>query len=270
MGCSALGLLQRYLVGAWLGLWPAAAAAQGAAPSAPGSGAAGAAEPAPAAEPSLARAPAPAPRAAPSVSNPSEQPPAVAPQPAVLEPDFLTLASPWVDFSFTSFYFERRAGNFLNLGVQFGMYAFERLRLAGRLVTPLGDVTDNYGHYIPFAAGGSQSGRVASRSLSLLYGASVGLAVTNSRSFVFGPSLTILRTDVEDYGTAVLLSLPFEWTTPRSLRVGFELALGHAVGGTSRTVCVSGAVSCGGVREERPGGTSVLFQYYMGWALGSL
>ena len=94
--------------------------------------------------------------------------------------------------------------------------------------------------------------------------------VTNSKSFVFGPNLAFVRTDVEDYGTAFAFGLPFEWTTARNLRVGFELALGHAFGGSFRTACVSGTTSCGLGRQSRPDGTAVLFQFYMGWSLGRL
>lgn len=186
--------------------------------------------------------------------------------------DFLRHASPWLDFSLTSFYFDERVGNFLNLGAQFGVYALDRLRLSARFVTPLESVEDgavhNYG-LVP-SGGGVRTDRIASRSISMLYGASLGLVVTNSRSFVFGPNLGFLRTDVEDYGTAVSLGLPFEWTTKTNLRVGFELALGHAVGGSIREACISGTISCGLTKRERPGGTAVVFQFYMGWALGRL
>ena len=202
--------------------------------------------------------------------------PAVKPAPVGPDEDFLKRASPWVDFSLTSFYLDARVGNFLNLGVQFGAYAFDRLRLSARLVTPLEDVNDGYRKYsssVPVASGSAFSTRLGSRSMSVLYGASAGVIVTNSRAFVFGPSLGFLRTDVEDYGTAVVLSLPFEWTTRRSLRIGFELALGHAVGGSFRSVCATSTApvtSCGIQRGDRPGGTTVLFQFNMGWALGAL
>jgi hypothetical protein len=212
----------------------------------------------------------------------TEAPPA--PQPAPLAPlaplapsgDFLTLASPFVDFSFTSFSLEARTSNFLNFGIQLGMYAFEHLRLSARLVAPLDDVGDGYRNYDTFSpvfgGSGESFSSVPSRSMSALYGASAGLIVTNSRSFVFGPSLGFLRTDVEDYGTAVVVALPFEWTTQRNLRMGFEFALGHAVGGTARSVCRSGSpvMPCGIKERQRPGGTAVLAQFYMGWALGRM
>lgn len=200
--------------------------------------------------------------------EPSQTPP-VAP----LEPsdEFLSNASPWLDFTLTSFYFDERVGNFLNLGAQFGAYAFDRLRIAGRILTPLDDVEDGGDNFFSSNFGGGSSSRaLRSRSVSLLYGASVGLVVTNSKAFVFGPNLGFLRTDVEDYGTAIALGLPFEWTTRKNLRVGFELSLGHALGGTLRRQCIAGTSSCGLTRESRPGGTAVIFQFDMGWALGRL
>jgi hypothetical protein len=182
--------------------------------------------------------------------------------------------SPWVDFTLTSFYMENRAGNFLNFGVQFGGYFFERLRLTGRFVVPLEDVNDDLSNY--YSSGTNGSGafrRVDARSMSVLYGVSAGLLVTNSRSFVFGPSVELQRTDVEAYGTTLAFGLPFEWTTRRNLRVGFELAIGHSFGGSVHEVCrtfSSPVTSCGSRTADRPSGTSVLFQYNMGWALGSL
>jgi len=194
---------------------------------------------------------------------------------STVDEDFLQHASPWVDFSLTSFYLDERVGNFLNVGAQVGVYAFDRLRLSARFATPLEHVDDGFvgsdSAFLPSTpAGFTSTTRVSSRAMSMLYGVSVGLVVTNSKSFVFGPSLTLLRTDVEDYGTAFALSMPFEWTTKRSLRVGFELGLGHAFGGSVRTLCVSGTASCGVGHLDRPGGTAVLFQFNMGWALGRL
>jgi hypothetical protein len=189
--------------------------------------------------------------------------------------DFMKRTSPWVDFTLTSFYMENRAGNFLNFGVQFGGYFFERLRLAGRIVVPLEDVNDDLYSY-GSNNNGSGTGafrRVDARSMTMLYGVSAGLLITNSRSFVFGPSVELQRTDVKAYGTTLAFGLPFEWTTRRNLRVGFELAIGHSFGGSVNETCqtfTSPVTACGTRSVDRPSGTSVLFQYYMGWALGSL
>ncbi len=168
---------------------------------------------------------------------------------------------------------EDRVGNFLNLGVQFGGYVFERLRVSARMITPLEDVSDGYNNYSYAGSNGSGSfERVGARSMSVLYGASLGLLITNSKTFVFGPSLQFQRTDVSAYGSALALGLPFEWTTQRNLRVGFELGFGHAFGGNVRLVCRNFVTntSCGNQTADRPSGTTVLFQYSMGWSLGSL
>lgn len=187
--------------------------------------------------------------------------------------DFLLKASPWVDFTLTSFYMEDRVGNFLNLGVQFGGYLWERLRVSGRLVVPLEDVNDDLSSY-SYGTDNSGNGsytRIDARSMSALYGASVGLLITNSKSFVFGPSVELQRTDVAAYGTAIAFGLPFEWTTQKNLRIGFELAIGHAFGGTSKQVCrtfTAPTTSCGQRTNDRESGMTVLFQYNMGWSLG--
>ena len=190
-----------------------------------------------------------------------------------LPPDFVLRSSPWVDFTLTSFYMEDRVGNFLNLGVQFGGYVFERLRVSARMITPLEDVSDGYSNYGGNVGNGTGSFEpVDARSMSVLYGASVGLLITNSKTFVFGPSVQFQRTDVNAYGSALALGLPFEWTTQRNLRVGFELGFGHAFGGSVRYTCRNFATnaSCGTRTADRPSGTTVLFQYSMGWSLGSL
>ncbi len=170
-----------------------------------------------------------------------------------------------------------RVGNFLNFGVQAGGYLFGHLRLSARLVAPMEEVRDNRSSASSFSGSGAifrVDSKAPSRSMAVLYGASVGLVVSNDRSFVFGPNIGFVRTDVEDYGTAVILGLPFEWTTSRNLRVGFELALGHASGGTERSACTTNTsgitMGCGTSTADRQGGTTVVFSYYMGWSLGRL
>lgn len=207
--------------------------------------------------------------------DPARRTPSIrhAPKPLV-PPDFVLRSSPWVDFTLTSFYMEDRVGNFLNFGVQVGGYVFERLRVSARMVAPLEDVGDDYSTYYGSSSNNTGSyNRVSSRSMAVLYGASVGLLITNSKTFVFGPSLQFQRTDVDAYGNALGLGLPFEWTTQSNLRVGFELAFGHAFGGSVNEVCrnfSSPSTSCGARHVDRPSGTTVLFQYNMGWSLGSL
>jgi hypothetical protein len=200
------------------------------------------------------------------------------PPPARKKQDFFARATPWVDFGLTSFYLEDRVDNLLNFGMQAGAYLFEHLRVSGRLVTPLqgvggvlfggadGGVGDSYNRYDTSFSGANPTHPIKSRNISLLYGFSVGLVMANGKAFAFGPSVAILRTDVEAYGSAWFVTLPFEWTTARNLRFGFELGLGHAFDGKQRQACPS----CGVNTVDRPGGTSLLGQFNIGYALGSL
>jgi hypothetical protein len=191
--------------------------------------------------------------------------------------EFVARASPWVDLSLGSFYLEDRVGNFLNFGVQVGGYLFEHVRVSARLLAPTEEVRDQSSNFSSFSGDGLtffSTTQAPSRSMSVLYGASVGFVLSNDRSFVFGPNIGFVRTDVEDYGTAVVVGLPFEWTTGRRLRVGFELSIGRASGGTALSRCTasSGATtaSCGLISREREAGTAVMLSYNMGWALGRL
>ncbi len=190
-----------------------------------------------------------------------ERPPRRTDEPYKLKPamprDFVLNQTPWVDFSLTNFWMDERSSNFLNLGVQVGAYFFQRMRVAVRMVAPLEEASDDHANRYLYD-GVSSTLPTPSRSIAVLYGASVGLILSNSKTFLFAPGLLIMRTDVNDYGTTGSLSLPFEWTTERHLRVGFELALGHAFGGYE-----------GYDHDlERHGGTAVLLQYSMGFAMG--
>ena len=251
----------------------------GAAPDAPGALPPPPTAP-PAAEPANAgRVPTPPP---PDPAPPAVVAPPPAPLPRAPEPSrapaskararsaaFLRDASPWVDLSLTNFYFEDRVDNFMNLGVQGGAYLFDFLRVSLRLVAPLEEVRDSYSFYSYTQPFGS-SQQIDSRSVGVLYGGTVGFVITNSRSFVFAPSLALMRTDVEAYGSAWLVMLPFEWTTSRNLRFGFEFGLGHAFDGQVRFRCGSGASGCGINLQDRPGGMAAMAQFYMGWSLGKL
>lgn len=202
--------------------------------------------------------------------RPDEEAPGAA-QARVVPKDFVLAQSPWIDFSLTSFWMDERTDNFLNVGVQVGGYFVERIRLVARLVAPVNEATDSYSKYDSQFSSNAQY--VDSRSVSVLYGATFGLILSNSRSFLFAPGLSLWRTDVSDYGTTAAFSLPFEWSTHRRLRVGFELALGHSFGGDAHRACtgvVTTSSPCSASSSEREGGTAVLFQYHMGWALSGL
>lgn len=176
--------------------------------------------------------------------------------------DFALRQSPWVDFSLTNFWLNERASNFLNVGVQVGGYFLERMRISARLVAPLEEPQDEYHDYGYFNSGSFGYRNARSRSISALYGASFGLILSNSRTFLFAPGLLVMRADVNAYGTSAALALPFDWTTARHLRVGFELAIGHAFGGSAR--------DGDGNKVDRPGGTAIFLQFYLGYSMGHL
>lgn len=180
-------------------------------------------------------------------------------------PAFIERASPWVDLVLTSFWLDNRYSNFLNFGAQVGCYCFGRLRLSARVMIPLGTVGDDYRTSIfsepPFRQ---------ARNVSFVYTASVGLVVTNSRSFVFGPSVVLQRADVEAYGSELAFALPFEWTQRKNMRTGFEFSLGHAFGGSVADTCTTASSPGCATFRTRPSGTSILAQFNLGWALGGL
>ncbi len=183
--------------------------------------------------------------------------------------DFAIQSTPWVDVTLTSLWLEERTSGFWNVGVQPGGYLFERLRWSVRLVVPLGDAEDDA--YNP-STGVSSIAFLNSREVSVFYGASLGVVVASTRSFAFSPSLFFLRTDVGDYGTSVGLSLPFDWVTSRSMRIGFEFDAGSAFGGQVQLRCqpsLGGGV-CSPSERKRPTGTVIGLQFYMGWSLGML
>jgi hypothetical protein len=184
-----------------------------------------------------------------------------------LSEDFAIQSSPWVDVTLTSLWLEERTSGFWNVGVQPGGYLFERLRWSVRLVVPLGHAEDEAYNA---STGVSTATALNSREVSVFYGASLGVVVAATRSFAFAPSLFILRTDVGDYGTSVGLALPFDWVTSRSMRVGFEFDAGSSFGGQVHFSCQPSSVACSPSQSNRPTGTAIGLQFYMGWSLGML
>lgn len=191
------------------------------------------------------------------------------------EPEDAVLTdSPWVDLTLANVWFDERTSNFWNFGVQAGGYLFERLRISGRLVVPAGTASDEYDGGDSWNSNGPLSGaRVPAPDVSAFYGGSLGVVVTNGKRFVFSPGVLFMRTDVSDYGSVVGVGLPFEWTTARSMRLGFEFGVGHSFGGHVEYTCANYGPqgdSCELVEEKRPSGTAILLQFYLGWAMGKL
>jgi hypothetical protein len=129
-------------------------------------------------------------------------------------------------------------------------------------VAPLEEPGDEFYDYSYVGSGNFSYRNARARSISALYGASFGLILSNSRTFLFAPGVLVMRADVNAYGTSAALALPFDWTTARHLRVGFELAIGHAFGGSAR--------DRDGNKVDRPGGTAIFLQFYLGYSMGHL
>ena len=201
------------------------------------------------------------------------QAPTASPQATAVPPDFWARSSPWVDVTFAGLSMDNRVTNLLSVGVQGGAYLFKHLRLSARLAVPFKNAADDYPRVTPPShEDGNDLLNLRSRDISVLYGASVGLIVTNSKTVVFGPGITLLRSDVADYGTSLAFALPFEWTTAQGLRIGAEVGVGHAFGGSVRQTCDPDVIPGGCVtyRIDREGGMTLLAQLSIGWALGSL
>jgi hypothetical protein len=85
-------------------------------------------------------------------------------------------------------------------------------------------------------------------------------------SFVFSPGIALLRADVEDYGTFLGLSLPFEWVTNEGIRLGFEVDIGRAFGGEVHSRC--GTPPCNAGPEssiDRPSRQAFYAHFQFGW-----
>jgi hypothetical protein len=90
---------------------------------------------------------------------------------------------------------------------------------------------------------------------------------------MLSPGLAVLRTDVSGYGTMFLLAVPFEWVRTNGFRIGFDVAIGRAVGGNVSGECGGwgGSATCvaGEIRRfDRDEGTAFYSSFFMGWSLG--
>jgi hypothetical protein len=196
-----------------------------------------------------------------------DRPAPPAPQPPN---DAAVRTSPWIDVMVATFAWSDRISEFMNIGVQAGGYIAKRVRISGRLLLPTSDAKDDFRLSTADVLDGDGYVYEESEPARLLYGANLGVVAAGTRSFVLSPGLMFLRSDVADYGTMVGLSLPFEWVTPTGLRVGFEFALGRALGGDVRQSCTSsglpGQCADGPTRTvRRDPGTGILLDFEIGW-----
>jgi hypothetical protein len=83
------------------------------------------------------------------------------------------------------------------------------------------------------------------------------------------PGIAFRRTDVSDYGSSLGVAMPLDWVMADGLRIGLELDLGRAFGGSYHLVCSdnSGLGMCAGseITQDRPQGTAVALQFQLGF-----
>ena len=149
---------------------------------------------------------------------------------------------------------KHRFSGALNVGVQAGVFLSGRVRLTAKLVFPTDTLHDE----------GSEYGARA-EDPSLFYAFSAGVAAVRTSNFVMSPGLMFARSDVNDYGSMLGLSLPLEWVTGSGLRIGIEGGLGRAIGGRSGNGCNDVGGLCAGPYRDREGGSALWFQFHLGF-----
>ncbi|MGC4095144.1 MAG: hypothetical protein QM756_45945 [Polyangiaceae bacterium] len=233
--------------------------------------------PAPAATPAPAPAAAPAPAPAAAAAPAPAPTVAVAPPPVDAETRLLeaqptkptglaTSGSPFFDASVGGVFMEQRFSDLFVLGLQGGVYAGDKVRIAVRLEMPSTDTGDR-------ANNTRTSSSVFVRDTAsprLLYGGSVGVTLINSNNFAFSPGAMLLRSDVSEYGTMIGASLPFEWVTSRGLRFGLEVDLGYGFGGKVNYQCFTGTTCTAADLEpsDRPSGRALGLRFAIGYGVG--
>jgi hypothetical protein len=115
-------------------------------------------------------------------------------------------------------------------GVEFGGFIGERFRLAIRAQSPLTDPKDRFEADTDQPLGDGFE-PAPSDDITLIFGASAGIAAVATGGFVLSPSVTVLRTDVSDYGTAVGFGLPVMWVARSGMRVGMDMGVMYGIGG---------------------------------------
>lgn len=163
-------------------------------------------------------------------------------------------STPFIDLVFVGVNWERRFLGVGTIGAQAGVFVAKLLRVAAKVsLTPedIPDDQENIGHQ--------------SKSMSVLYGASVGVAAIRTPIFVMSPGLAFARTDVSDYGTMIGLSLPVDWVTHNGLRFGLEGQLGRAFGGRRVVSCSINCAATSFDWGDRPAGTALSLQLSIGF-----
>ena len=77
-----------------------------------------------------------------------------------------------------------------------------------------------------------------SEPAAFLFGGSAGVVLASTANFVLAPGVVFLSNDqADDYGSFVGVGIPFDWVTDSGLRVGFEVTIGRAFGGSVLGTC---------------------------------
>jgi hypothetical protein len=202
---------------------------------------------------------------------PGYPPPETAPKPAPprvqLPEDLAARTTPFLDALVAVGGFEERFGHAFDIGVQAGTFIGARLRVAGRLIAFTSAPEDDVETF-----GSSEFAGTESDSPSVLYGGAVGLAAVSRPKFVVSPSVVFMRTDVRDYGSFVGIGVPFEWVMVKGPRIGFEIDVGRAFGGSVIERCQNLGIQQSCVpgeerRVERTAGTAIYLHFQIGWGL---
>jgi hypothetical protein len=176
----------------------------------------------------------------------------------------------------TSVSWQNRVSQFLDVGLQAGVYVAGRVRLTANVLLPTSALTDNYQPSYAqsqFLNTGDYYARASSKAASVFFGFGVGIVAVSTPNFVMSPGLVFSHTDVSDYGSSLAGAFPFEWVTASGLRLGFEFDAGRAFGGSSHVQCISAstggpATDCASGTQltlDRPTGTSIVLQFQVGF-----
>jgi hypothetical protein len=173
-------------------------------------------------------------------------------------------SSPFFDLLVGGFVFEDRIDSWMALSVEAGLFIGDLLRISLLAGMPMTDPNDNFYDSDSGSYGGN------SPSPDFIWGGNVGLALVSSSSFVMSPGVRLIRTEVSDYGNALMLHIPFEWVRSSGMRIGFDVSAGRAFGGGQPTPCPTTPCAAGdSTSADRPAGSAFFMNFLMGFGLRS-
>jgi hypothetical protein len=209
----------------------------------------------------------PPPGSAPYAYPPPESKPRRPPE--KLPEDLAARTTPFIDAMVAAGGLEDRFSHAFDIGVQAGTFVAARLRIAARLIAFTSSPEDSI-ESPAFSL--DEFAPTKSDSPSVMYGGAVGLAALSRPKLVISPSIVFLRSDVKDYGSFIGIGVPFEWVMVKGPRIGFEIDLGRAFGGSVIERCQNLGVPQSCVpgeerRVDRDAGTAILLHFQIGWGL---